>query len=1334
LSGALSQDLLLKGLTPEEELAYYNAPHKLAPFSARGALSQVVTNLGPDPSLPGPLGYIPLAGGVENLIGAAGAITNAGDDALRWGLGKIGLGGAIPQPPPFSGTSAAHADATKQQVYEQIGGTEPTNEAEAMAKAQGEGAGMMAPLATPAAVAALPKFAQWILPTASHAPLNVPIGAGLATASEAVNQAEAATEQPQEAQQPALPSFADYIKQDVQVAQNTTPGVATDAPTLPTFADYVKQPDAPTSFVDYLRQGAKEPPGPTFDELGYSDRTLGQDLLTIGGALVGVAAAAFTHRIGAAMTDAGRTARFNDPVYAAKAQDYNNSVIARGGADINAPKVEPPLPQPNVLRTGTNYTNTQLLDENARMMQAIQHTADPLVGERLANMYGNIHSDAVLDEKLGAFLRTGHDPVSGLTIANPRDLDFKISKLTPERYDVWNRAQQALDEMDNRRNNAADGTPGPHNFKNQTDADLARDIAAGRADPFISDIIDHYNAISKGMMDIGKARNFFMPSEYDKLLARHPNYVAEVGPTGEIMHPIGSRDATSFTGVDQINSKAHYNAAQHIEQLYRQFDLNDFNQQLWQSQKDTQRLFPNSAQFMSEVPSPVDVKQTYFAGVHGAARDPIVRIRTAAGPKYVRVDHPDFFNAMTSDSLMKRRIISEMISVPRRWYQRTVTGPLAMVGGKVYATVNPVYTGLTMGVNAPSNRAGGLLDKGLRAVTGRSSSITRGIDMATTNLPGVAYSYGRGVTDRWIQRFGDWIHPAARNPINDLLRSTLTDAQVDTIHEAARDFYKRTRTAQMAEMGIGGLGQGYPTDLPRVQAGSDKTARLVSAHLVPDAFLENKWLGIKPVIIKLNKAINEAFTHLGDAGNEYYARLNWNEGIKDRGTFGREVRGLTGDPAVHGKGPTAQTIAAVIPFSNIAAQGTARLFKSIGQRPFQAPMTAAIGLGSIALLSIMSHMRSPEHLAFLQNEVSLQQREANAIFAASDDPHKPVMVPLPQEFRAAYAFMLDVVSKLVNITAMQHDPATARPMMQVLKDFFGSHVTNSTDDAMTHGAVDLLGIVNLPPYAGQVDLNKVVHGDPLHHPLTAVREAYSPPIRAHELNLPNQASEGVLDDKDGKVWSSIFSSFFGIMGTAMVDATGGLSRYAAQTKDWDTALGMVGHDWVQGFHDKNPQFNLLWENAIRLSTQPPIVEQTDRALKELDKIGGSRAAIGGEGFTGRGHSPLPVPQGGGEKLPQDPAMMQMYNLAEAYKTRLAPQREEIANIRKQMGAVQNQGMNPQARREWLNARTRDVADKYRFVDAMVSDLNAGLSKLAGVPMRIEQFARGNMHGDVSQFK
>jgi hypothetical protein len=357
-------------------------------------------------------------------------------------------------------------------------------------------------------------------------------------------------------------------------------------------------------------------------------------------------------------------------------------------------------------------------------------------------------------------------------------------------------------------------------------------------------------------------------------------------------------------------------------------------------------------------------------------------------------------------------------------------------------------------------------------------------------------------------------------------------------------------------------------------------------------------------------------------------------------------------------------------------------------------------------------MRRQEHLDYLQNQVSLQQRESGVILATSSDPTRGTVIRLPQEMRAQYALMLNLVANAVNVTAMQHDPDVFNGVLHAIKDFLGSHITSNTEDAVIHGVVDVTNAANLPPIAGQIDQNKLFHGGGL-------VDSYRSPVAGTASTLPNQVPDGPLDDKNGKVWSKIFANVFGMAGT-LFDQGNNAIRYAHQTGSWADGLGMAGHDWLQGLQDKNPQTNILFEHQLRLSTQPPIVERTERELDWMKQNSTSRQEEVATGFTGRGRTPQEVPTTQTQKAPTDPVMKQMQFTLSNYYSRMAPQLAEINDIRKQMGAVQQQGMSVTERREWMNKRTRDLADKYRYLHDVVNDVNAELSRVAGRTIHVGQ--------------
>ena len=394
----------------------------------------------------------------------------------------------------------------------------------------------------------------------------------------------------------------------------------------------------------------------------------------------------------------------------------------------------------------------------------------------------------------------------------------------------------------------------------------------------------------------------------------------------------------------------------------------------------------------------------------------------------------------------------------------------------------------------------------------------------------------------------------------------------------------------------------------------------------------------------------------------------------------------------------------------MSTQGVARAVRAVGERPAGAPVTMAVGLGTMALLSIMSHMRSGAHMDTLQNNLSLQQREANVALALNDDPNKPTMIPLPQELRAGYAFALDVVSKAVNMVAARHDPVSFQNLWDGITHFLGSHVTTSNALAMRHAGVDVGDFINLPPMLGHMDWNNVIStGD--------IGAGYQPITGGSSIGQVHGTGETPLDTKAGITFQNVLSNTFGAV-AHVLDTGNAMLRYHSRGHPWWDSMGMAGRDWLQTSRENNPMMNnMLWETPIRLSKQPPIAETVQPvlyALKQLPKI----SVEGRDEFTAGSRStrlPIPPPSGGPAVTP-DPYVRQMLEIAHGYSRQINRSMAPIVATKQQMGAVERQAMNPQDRRTWLNQQTRTIADQYKLPDQYIADMFGTLSRLAGKPI------------------
>jgi hypothetical protein len=129
----------------------------------------------------------------------------------------------------------------------------------------------------------------------------------------------------------------------------------------------------------------------------------------------------------------------------------------------------------------------------------------------------------------------------------------------------------------------------------------------------------------------------------------------------------------------------------------------------------------------------------------------------------------------------------------------------------------------------------------------------------------------------------------------------------------------------------------------------------------------------------------------------------------------------------------------------------------------------------------------------------------------------------------------------------------------------------------------------------------------------------------------------------------------------------------------------------------------------------PIVEQVSRRLNNMQAAGGPRTAELMENTTG-GKGPLPVtPQPAEDRaMPTDPAMRNLYNTVRAEHTWIQSSFVgPINQIKKQMQDISGQPTDNQQRREWMNNQTRVVADKYRYINSVIDDVNQKLSAQYG---------------------
>jgi hypothetical protein len=1067
------------------------------------------------------------------------------------------------------------------------------------------------------------------------------------------------------------------------------------------------------------------------------------------------------YRRGAAVNAAARDTRINDPAYAAQVNDYHNSVIARGpgSGTLGGDEVAPPMPQGNAVHRAVTYLADKLGNDAAQDQNYMNMTASTAsAGERMSSQLGNLHDTSMQHNQMNYFVDTGIDGETRVKIPAPAGPARTYATLDADRQRIWNEGMQAESEIQARFNKAQafvarrpNATPDISDIRSmyfgKSTPDLYVFADRMRSDPELSALADQYRAVLKGIHeDLGAnpIYGFYTPSEARDITATRGNAVPRFTMEGELVHPLEQTKGTNLYtgqasgGVAPIPALAGY-----VEQLYPLFKRN-LNAQKVRDHMTDFMTQPGAPQLMTKITNPQRPHTAYYPNrigrTSGDPRDPIVVIRTPDGPEHWRIDNPDIRNIISGDSLAAQRVYLDSVDVARRVYQKGTTGVASLATGRAMPLRNTLFTLPAMAVTARTGRYGGLLSRMTERnlPTGVSKYVTplaRGLDMPL-NYAAAPFFAARNMADVMTRRFAELIHPNANNFINRNYRAMSGDAAVDAMHQAATNRWEQSFTNWKDMMGISGQSSPMRVEAPGLAMGTkagqlggrERRAgiRLETARIVPHAFVDGSWSGAaRAKWINLQNTMGNVFNSLGEVGHDMWGRLNWDNPNLDRDTLAYEMRNLVGNPSRAGSSAILGKVSSALPYTNVSMQGIGRVLQAQGERPWATPVTIATGLGTAALASIFTHMRSAAHMDFMQNQLSLQQREANIALATSDDPTAPTMIPLPQEFRPAYAFMLDLMSKVVNILGARHDPDVFQSVYDGISHFLGSNITSSNLAAIRHGAVDIADFVNLPQFMGRVDWNAVLQGkdigDAIHGVLGGTSKG--PP--------PGQGYDAPLDSHNGQLFESLLSNTFGAVGHSLAEAMNSPFRYHSQGHSWLDSLGLTGRDWLQGARQSNLSMNnMLWETQLRLSVNPPIAEALTPSVYALQHLP-KQVQPGMEGYVGKQPNMLPAPMTADKSVSSDMLIRQMLLTAHQYQSMIRQAMAPIDALRAQMLAVDKVGMDPAKRTDWMNARTRELADKWKLVQGYVADLDNAMSNMAGKGIRIQDI---KWNQDSSQFR
>jgi len=526
---------------------------------------------------------------------------------------------------------------------------------------------------------------------------------------------------------------------------------------------------------------------------------------------------------------------------------------------------------------------------------------------------------------------------------------------------------------------------------------------------------------------------------------------------------------------------------------------------------------------------------------------------------------------------------------------------------------------------------------------------------------------------------------------------------------------------------------------------NQKTIRLQMAHLNPSIVIGlDAGPSVRPYMIRLKNAVQKEFIEASEATHQFLFSLNKNNPAfhGDRQQVAHAVRGIVGDPSVSGSSKLAQGARTWLPYANVTMQGTRALTRAVATNPAETIGAMVTGYGSLIALGMATAFQSGDNLDHFVNETSAEDRAKFLhIYNGPGGVKDLIKIPWPAEMSWFTPLMTEMMFHLFNVAGAPHDPEIRSDITGFLKDFLWHHLDKTTVEGQKHGLNDAFNFIDIPPV---VKLGVAMAGG---HARVDVAKLWNDAATGNlGLNsivssgmptqpLPNQSgADSAAHGANGKKWIEMASSMFGL-GSNLVAHAFGLDTYMRQGNSFLDSLGHTGADWLQDVKDLNPMANtLLWENEVRLSKVPPVVDESRRALREMQKTSGARTAERFEGTTG-GRNPLRVPtystdQG---KLPDDPQLKVMYQAVASHlgylnKTTLP----QIGQLEKQLVEMNARMQNTQERRIAENKQQRIITDKYRIVADEVRRLNDALSATAGVAVDIRKGI--NWQGDMSQFR
>ncbi len=488
-------------------------------------------------------------------------------------------------------------------------------------------------------------------------------------------------------------------------------------------------------------------------------------------------------------------------------------------------------------------------------------------------------------------------------------------------------------------------------------SDLHAMVAAGKSDPDIKQVTDHFQDITDGMLKYMVEKRRLTPQEYTTLKRTNPNYymtdLAEgQSHLGQVKITPGGGSITLGNPMEEL--------PKYIDQAFRSTEWNGVRREYMDAMNG---LAGQGNKFAKEIMG----RKVETGGTHNA--DEVVYWRDAAGKEQTQIIKDPLVRQSLREGQSggQLHILGGALGKLARLYESGAVGPLATLVGAPFAHTAALYSGVAGAAMRPSGVAAGWIDKGLQMLSERAIGRRVGLPGDLTLLGDMAYRSALGVQAVIAQR----IAKAIDNSIvsDGTVAKMLSKPTAQLVSDTLTNHYKGSWVHTLQQEGI--LGPAG-SSVDRSQAIADSVATM-QKHSVPVQALKYTSSFIDDIL----HAVSSSPTASVLAMNK---DLN-----KDK--LGHVLRDLTGDPGKQGafKGGVGKTIGeglSATPWGNIYVQATEKLLREM-RGALTSPtkftklavgVTASVGLPQVTAslwnaglgkdyTDYEYHVRSPEKLA-----------------------------------------------------------------------------------------------------------------------------------------------------------------------------------------------------------------------------------------------------------------------------------------------------------------------------------------------------------------------------------